>query len=206
MGGGFIEWKGYTPPKKNPPKYPFATMKQLRQHAEQNNISIAEVILANEMAIPGRSEDEVYAFIDKITKAMVGIVKSGLNCSGRRIAGTDQAATLKPPPFTNGHRTIHSSRTAESACCRRTLWLEVGGKRARSPGSHCTDRRLSGSHAVAGLWTRARADVSCRRIRSAKACWRRRPSATSASTMRRYRRPRADARPRSASPPRWQRL
>src|SRR5207248_2426299 len=25
VGGGFIEWKDYTPPKKNPPKYPFAT-------------------------------------------------------------------------------------------------------------------------------------------------------------------------------------
>ena len=79
VGGGFIEWKGYKPPKKNAPKYPFATMKELRQHAEQNNLSIAEVILANEMSIPGRSEDEVYAFIDKITGAMVAIVKSGLN-------------------------------------------------------------------------------------------------------------------------------
>ncbi len=79
VGGGFIEWKGYTPPKKNPPKYPFATMKELRQHAEQNKLSIADVILANEMAIPGRSQDEVYAFIDKITGAMVAIVKSGLN-------------------------------------------------------------------------------------------------------------------------------
>ena len=79
VGGGFIEWKGYTPPKKNPPKYPFATMKQLRQHAEQNKLSISDVILANEMAIPGRSKDEVYAFIDKITDAMVAIVKSGLN-------------------------------------------------------------------------------------------------------------------------------
>jgi L-serine dehydratase len=79
VGGGFIEWKGYKPPKKNAPKYPFATMKELRQHAEQNNLSISDVILANEMSIPGRSEDEVYAFIDKITGAMVAIVKSGLN-------------------------------------------------------------------------------------------------------------------------------
>ncbi len=79
VGGGFIEWKGYKPPKKNAPKYPFATMKELRQHAEQNNLSIADVVLANEMSIPGRSEDEVYAFIDKITGAMVAIVKSGLN-------------------------------------------------------------------------------------------------------------------------------
>ena len=79
VGGGFIEWKGYTPPKKNPPKYPFSTMKELRQHAEQNNLTIAQVILANEMSIPGRSEEEVYAFIDKITTAMVNIVKSGLS-------------------------------------------------------------------------------------------------------------------------------
>ena len=78
VGGGFIEWKGYTPPKKNPPKYPFSTMKELRQHAEQNNLSIAQVMLANEMSIPGRSEQEVNAFIDKITGAMVAIVKTGL--------------------------------------------------------------------------------------------------------------------------------
>jgi len=79
VGGGFIEWKGYTPPKKNPPKYPFSTMKELRQHAEQNNLTIPQVMLANEMSIPGRSEEEVYAFIDKITGAMVAIVKSGLS-------------------------------------------------------------------------------------------------------------------------------
>lgn len=78
VGGGFIEWKGYTPPKKNPPKYPYGTMKELREHAERNNIPIADIVLANEMAIPGKSQEEVYAFIDKITGAMVAIVKSGL--------------------------------------------------------------------------------------------------------------------------------
>ncbi len=79
VGGGFIEWKGYTPPKKNQPKYPFATMKELRQHAEKNKLSIAQVIMANETSITGKSEEEVYAFVDKITNAMVAIVKSGLN-------------------------------------------------------------------------------------------------------------------------------
>jgi L-serine dehydratase len=79
VGGGFIEWKGYTPPKKNPPKYPFSTMKELRAHAEKNNLTIPQVMLANEMSIPGRSEEEVYAFIDKITGAMTAIVKSGLS-------------------------------------------------------------------------------------------------------------------------------
>ena len=81
VGGGFIEWKGYTPPKKNPPKYPFRTMKELRAHADNNKISIAKVMLANEMSIAGRSEAEVYAFIDKIINAMAATVKSGLSMS-----------------------------------------------------------------------------------------------------------------------------
>jgi L-serine dehydratase len=78
VGGGFIEWKGYTPPKKNPPKYPFSTMKELRGHAETNKTTIAKIILANETSISGKSEEEVYAFVDKISGAMVAIVKSGL--------------------------------------------------------------------------------------------------------------------------------
>jgi L-serine dehydratase len=79
VGGGFIEWKGYTPPKKNPPKYPFRTMEELRKHADSNKLTIAQVMLANEMSISGKSQEDVYAFIDKITGAMVAIVKSGLN-------------------------------------------------------------------------------------------------------------------------------
>jgi L-serine dehydratase len=79
VGGGFIEWKGYVPPKKNPPKYPFATMKELRAHADKNKLSIAKVMLANETSISGKSEAEVYAFVDKIINAMVATVKSGLS-------------------------------------------------------------------------------------------------------------------------------
>jgi L-serine dehydratase len=81
VGGGFIEWKGYTPPKKNTPKYPYRLMKELRNHADTNKISIAKVILANEMSVAGRTEEEVYAFIDKIINAMVATVKSGLSMS-----------------------------------------------------------------------------------------------------------------------------
>jgi L-serine dehydratase len=79
VGGGFIEWKGYTPPKKNPPKYPFRTMKELRGHADKNKTSIAKIMLANETSITGKSEQDVYAFVDKIINAMVATVKSGLS-------------------------------------------------------------------------------------------------------------------------------
>jgi L-serine dehydratase len=78
VGGGFIEWKGYTPPKKGAPKYPYSTIKELQAHAEKNNLSLAQVAMANEVSVSGKSEAEVNAFIDKITTAMVNIVKSGL--------------------------------------------------------------------------------------------------------------------------------
>ena len=78
VGGGFIEWKGYTPPKKGQPTYPYATMKQLREHAEAARISISDVILANEIAVGGKSKEQIDAFLDKIAAAMLATVKSGL--------------------------------------------------------------------------------------------------------------------------------
>jgi L-serine dehydratase len=77
-GGGFYEWKGYKPPKKGQPKYPYATMKELRQHAEKNDLSIAQVIMANEVAVSGKTEEQINAFLDKIASAMLATVKAGL--------------------------------------------------------------------------------------------------------------------------------
>src|SRR4029450_12216414 len=97
-GGGFYEWKGYTPPKKGQPKYPFATFKELRQHAEKNNLSIAQVIMANEVAISGKTEEQVNAFLDKIAGAMLATVKAGLAVKEGLLPGPitlhSKAATL----------------------------------------------------------------------------------------------------------------
>jgi L-serine dehydratase len=71
VGGGSIEWKGYQPPKKGQPKYPYATMKELRQHAENNKLSISQVIMANEVAVSGKSEAETNTFLDKVASAML---------------------------------------------------------------------------------------------------------------------------------------
>src|SRR5689334_5467850 len=56
VGGGFIEWKGYQPPKKGAPKYPYATMRELLEHAKKNDLSVAQVVMANEVAVSGKSE------------------------------------------------------------------------------------------------------------------------------------------------------
>jgi L-serine dehydratase len=87
VGGGFIEWKGYQPPKKGQPKYPYSTMKELQAHAQQNKLSIAQVVMANEVAVSGKSEAEINAFIDKIATAMVNIVKAGLNAPESTLPG-----------------------------------------------------------------------------------------------------------------------
>ena len=79
VGGGFIEWKGYTPPKKGQPKYPYASMKELRQHAEKNNLTIAQVMMANEVSVSGKTEEQINAFLDKIANAMIATVKTGLS-------------------------------------------------------------------------------------------------------------------------------
>ncbi len=79
VGGGFIEWKGYEPPKKGQPKYPYSTMKELLAHADANKLSVAQVVMANEVAVSGKSEAEVAAFVDKIGDVMVAIVKTGLS-------------------------------------------------------------------------------------------------------------------------------
>ena len=81
VGGGFIEWKGYTPPKKGAPTYPFATMKELRTHADTNKTTIGKIMLANEMSISGKSEAQVYEWVDKVINAMIATVKSGLAMS-----------------------------------------------------------------------------------------------------------------------------
>jgi L-serine dehydratase len=79
VGGGFIEWKGYEPPKKNPPKYPYSTMAEVLEHTKRDNISLAELAYANELAISGRDKAQIDAFLDKILGAMRATVKTGLN-------------------------------------------------------------------------------------------------------------------------------
>jgi MFS family permease len=82
VGSGFIEWKRYKPPDKGKPKYPYATMKELMRHLGDNRISLPQLILANEMAISGKSEQQVWDFIDQVTNVMMGMVDTGLKSEG----------------------------------------------------------------------------------------------------------------------------
>ena len=151
VGGGFIEWKGYQPPKKNPPKYPFATMKELRQHAEKNNLSIAQVIMANETSISGKSEADVNAFLDKIAGAMLATVKVRPVDQGGRAARPDQAAVEGGDRLGAGDgRQVRERPRHRLAVGLRACGLR--GERPRPSGHHGADRWFGRSHAGRRLW------------------------------------------------------
>ncbi|KRA83344.1 L-serine ammonia-lyase [Altererythrobacter sp. Root672] len=101
VGGGFIEWKGYEPPKKNPPKYPYSTMAEALAHAERDNLTLAQLMMANETSISGRSEAEINAFLDKIIAAMRATVKTGLEAPTAVLPGPIKLKTKAGDVYRN---------------------------------------------------------------------------------------------------------
>jgi L-serine dehydratase len=87
VGGGFIEWKGMVPPKKNAPAYPYQTMAEVLAHCSKNNLSLAQLAMANEVAVSGKSEAEINAYLDKILGAMNATVNTGLNAPTSTLPG-----------------------------------------------------------------------------------------------------------------------
>ena len=121
-------------------------MKELRKHAEKNKLSIAQVIMANEMAVSGKTEEQINAFLDKIIGAMLATVKSGLEAPESDAARPDQAALQGSDVYKRAHgRQVRGDRGH-----RRRLGLRAGGvrgERPRPPGHHRADGRLGRRHA-----------------------------------------------------------
>jgi L-serine dehydratase len=78
VGGGFIEWKGYKPPDKGQPKYPFALARDLKKFLLDDKIPLAKVLLENELAVSGKSEKQVWEFLDTVADVMARGVETGL--------------------------------------------------------------------------------------------------------------------------------
>jgi L-serine dehydratase len=78
VGGGFIEWKGYKAPDKGQPKYPFEHAKELKKYLFDDKIPLAKILLENEMAISGKSEKQIYEFLDQVAAVMMRGVETGL--------------------------------------------------------------------------------------------------------------------------------
>jgi len=112
VGGGFIEWKGYQPPKKNPPKYAYSTMAQVLEHVNRDKITLAQLAYANELAISGRDKAEIDAFLDKILGAMRATVKTGLNAPTSTLPGPIKLKTMAGDVYRNSQSIQEPARKA----------------------------------------------------------------------------------------------
>ncbi|MDC0335614.1 L-serine ammonia-lyase [Pseudodesulfovibrio sp.] len=82
VGGGFLRWQGWEEPKRGKPIYPYSTMAELKAHLKANDIRLHELILANEKAITGMSEQEIYEGLDHISAVMENAVEIGITKEG----------------------------------------------------------------------------------------------------------------------------
>ncbi len=112
VGGGFIEWKGYQPPKKNPPKYPYSNMAEILAHLDRDKISLAQLAYANELAISGRDKAEIDAFLDKILGAMRATVKTGLAAPESTLPGPIKLKTKAGEVYRNAKNVQEPARRA----------------------------------------------------------------------------------------------
>jgi len=78
VGGGFIEWKGYQPPEKGKPKYPYQHARELKKYLIDDKIPLPKLLLENEMAISGKSEKDIAEFLDQVSEVMIRGVDTGL--------------------------------------------------------------------------------------------------------------------------------
>lgn len=81
VGGGFIEWDGSAKEKKCTPPYPYETMTELLQHVESGP-PLVFVLLKNEMALTGKTESDIWAFLDTVIDVMARSVDDGLATTG----------------------------------------------------------------------------------------------------------------------------
>jgi L-serine dehydratase len=112
VGGGFIEWKGYQPPKKGAPKYPYERMAQILEHCKKNKITLAQLAMANETSVSGKSEAEVNAHLDKILGAMRATVKTGLAAPTSTLPGPIKLKTKAHDIYVNASKQEGVARKA----------------------------------------------------------------------------------------------
>jgi L-serine dehydratase len=79
VGGGFIEWKGYKPPDKGQPKYPFEHARDLKRYLIDDKVPLPQLLLTNEMEISGKNEKELWEFLDQVSEVMERGVDTGLD-------------------------------------------------------------------------------------------------------------------------------
>lgn len=100
IGGGFILRKGEpeTTVDQQTVPYPYGTMAELKQQLSDHDVTLDELLMANEMALTGRTLTEVNGRIDQILDFMHKAVRRGLRHKGT-LPGTIKLSRKAPILF-----------------------------------------------------------------------------------------------------------
>jgi len=82
VGGGFIQWKGGEETTKGIPRYPYENAAELTKLLKKHRLELPDLMMANERAITGRTEQEINERLDRIIAAMEDAVQRGLTTEG----------------------------------------------------------------------------------------------------------------------------
>lgn len=82
VGGGFLQWKGWVPPERGAPRYPYSTMAELRALTEEAGLPLHGVIVENERTITGATTPQILTHLDQVIEAMEDSVDRGLRAEG----------------------------------------------------------------------------------------------------------------------------
>jgi L-serine dehydratase len=110
IGGGFILRKGE--PEADPASiavaYPYSTMTELKAQLLKHQLTLDELMIANEMSITGRSRTEVNTRIDQLLDFMHKAVRRGLRHTGV-LPGSIKLSRKAPILFRKAKGMSHSS-------------------------------------------------------------------------------------------------
>ena len=106
VGGGFLQWKGWQAEERGLPVYPYVNMSQLEVRIVESGLALDALLMENEMAITGASQEAINAGLDRILDTMCDSVRRGLAAGGllpgsirlMRKAGvlSERSASLQP--------------------------------------------------------------------------------------------------------------
>ncbi|MBN8822581.1 MULTISPECIES: L-serine ammonia-lyase [unclassified Spirosoma] len=110
IGGGFILRKGEPDAVASPQSvpYPYGTMAELKAQLTSQQIDLDELLLANEMAVTGRSRAEVNQRLDQILDFMHKAVRRGLRHKGT-LPGSIRLSRKAPILFNQAKEMSQSS-------------------------------------------------------------------------------------------------
>ena len=116
VGGGFIEWKGFVAPEKGQPLYPYEHARELKKYLFDDKISLARLLMENEMSVSGKGEKEINDFLDLVCHVMISGVENGLKSEGM-LPGPIQMASKAAAI----NRNLKSTRKGEAGKVLTTL-------------------------------------------------------------------------------------